>query len=153
MKLSKGKKIIILLMVICLLFGVYNLIWYFTTQVKYSTYSENMDEFIPNRSYVLEGEDGYLYNVKYPDYLSFTGNLGVSNNNNEVSLIIWPSIFGEDKYGLKIDTIDDSYEIIIDREMKAEVSEDDKIIEKYKEEIEKLFQKADERWNIMDVDF
>ena len=153
MKLSKGKKIIILLMVICLLFGVYNLIWYFTTQVKYSTYSENMDEFIPNRSYVLEGEDGYLYNVKYPDYLSFTGNLGVSNNNNEVSIIIWPSIFGEDKYGLKIDTIDDSYEIIIDREMKAEVSEDDKIIEKYKEEIEKLFQKADERWNIMDVDF
>ena len=153
MKLSKGKKVIILLMVICLLFGVYNLIWYFTTQVKYSTYSENMDEFIPNRSYVLEGEDGYLYNVKYPDYLSFTGNLGVSNNNNEVSLIIWPSIFGEDKYGLKIDTIDDSYEIIIDREMKAEVSEDDKIIEKYKEEIEKLFQKADERWNIMDVDF
>lgn len=153
MKLSNGKKIIIILIVICLLFVLYNIIWYFAIQSKYSEYSKNMDEFIPNRSYVLDGEDGYLYNVKNPDYLSFTGNLGISNNNNEVSLIIWPSFFGEAKYGIKIDTIDDSYEIIIDREMKAEVSEDDKIIEKYKEEIERLFQKADERWNIMNVNF
>lgn len=147
MKKNKAKKVVLIIAIIVLLFGIYNLLWYFTTQSKYTNYSEGMDEFVANKSYVLNPGNGYLYNVKYPDYLTFTGNLAVADENNEVSLIIWPSFYGEDEYGIRITTNDDSYEIMIDKDMKSVENND--ILDKYKKEIRMLFQKADEKWGIM----
>lgn len=149
--MSKSKKLYIIITVIILLFGVYNLIWYYVTQSKYDNFSERMDEFVKNRSYVLNPGDGYLYNVKYPDYLTFTGNLGVSDEKNEISLIIWPSLFnGENEYGVRIIDEDESYEIMVDKDMKAEDSEIEDIVNKYQDEIQILFQKADEKWGIIE---
>lgn len=110
-----------------------------------------MEEFVPNRSYILNPGDGYLYNVKYSDYLTFTGNLAVAADNNEVSLLIWPSLFnGENRYGVRIATDDDTYEIMVDKNIKAKESESNHIIDKYKEEIQVLFQKADETWGVIE---
>lgn len=151
MSKSKSKKLYIIITVIILLFGVYNLIWYYVTQSKYDNFSEKMDEFVKNRSYVLNPGDGYVYNVKYPDYLTFTGNLGVSDEKNEISLIIWPSLFnGENEYGVRIIDEDESYEIMVDKDMKAEDSEIEDIVNKYQDEIQILFHKADEKWGIIE---
>ncbi len=151
MSKSKRKKLYIILTVLILLFGVYNLIWYFVTQSKYDNLSKKMDEVVKNRSYVLNAGDGYVYNVKYPDYLTFIGNLGVSDEKNEMSLIIWPSLFnGDNEYGVRIIDEDESYEIMVDKDMKAEDSEIKDIVNKYKDEIQILFQKADEKWGIIE---
>lgn len=149
--MSKSKKLYITVTVIILLFGVYNIIWYFTTQSKYDNFSKKMDEVVKNSSYVLNTGDEYVYNVKYPDYLTFTGNLGVSDEKNEISLIIWPSLFnGENEYRLRIIDEDESYEIVVDKDMKAEDSESEDIINKYQNEIQILFHKADEKWGIIE---
>lgn len=150
MKKGKKRRVIIILTVIGVLFGLYNLIWYFTTQSKYGNYIDHMDEFVANRSYILNPGDGYLYNVKYPDYLTFTGNLGISDDNHLISLIIWPSFIGENKYGVRITDNDNVYEVMLDKEMKAKESENNEIIDKHIGEIQEMFQKADEQWDIIE---
>jgi hypothetical protein len=147
---KKIKSFIILILTLILLFALYNLVWYFATQSKYGGYVKDMDELFANRSYVLEPGDGYLYNVKYPDYLSLTGNLGVTDEENGVALIIWPSFFGEDSYGVRIATDRDTYLVMVNKDIKAIDSVDDDVIDKYKEEIKMLFQKADNKWGIIE---
>lgn len=53
-------------------------------------------------SYVKSGEK-YTYTVACPTYLSFTGNFALTNN-DDLSLIIWPSLFMCDsgEYGIGI---------------------------------------------------
>lgn len=150
MKKRKLKKIFFIIAAIVLSFGAYNIFWYFSIISKYKDYSENMDELIAYKSYFLNPHDGYLYNVKYPDYLTFTGNLGISDEKNNLALIIWPSLYGENEYGVRIITDEETYEIMVDKNMKAANSSFNSIIDEYKEEIEKLFEKANKQWNIID---
>lgn len=74
--MNKKRKLIMIIISTCIvLFALYNLSWLYLTRTKYNQFSNDMQEIMANRTYVKQ-EDGYLYNVKYPDYLSFTGNLG-----------------------------------------------------------------------------
>lgn len=55
--------------------------------------------------YAAKDCDGFDYSVKWPDYLSFTGNFavgfpGTSEDPFTDGLIIWPKIFGGYEYGV-----------------------------------------------------
>ena len=90
------RKWVIALAVILALFGLYNLIWYTVVWNKYGKLTEGMKELYYHRTYVIDELDGYTYNVKIPDYLSFTGNLGIQKSqDSDCALIIWPGIFKE----------------------------------------------------------
>jgi hypothetical protein len=89
MKKTLKKKLIITGSVI-LLFGIYNLVWYIAVSEKYNDHIIGMEEIYPNRTYVIDNRDGYTYNVKIPDYLTFTGNLGIQPvGGGDCALIIW----------------------------------------------------------------
>ncbi|MFJ7405713.1 MULTISPECIES: hypothetical protein [unclassified Lysinibacillus] len=114
--------------------------------VKYSKYIGDLDVFIPNRSYILS-HNAYLYNVKFPDYLSLVGNLAVSTGDNKYALIIWPSFIGDNKYGIQItDENKQTYSIMINRDLSVIDDVHEELIDNNKEQVETLFTKAQEMW-------
>jgi hypothetical protein len=144
--MRKKKKMIIILATIFSMFIVYNLLWYAWMNVKYSKYTGDLEEFIPNRSYVLS-QNAYLYNVKFPDYLSLVGNLAVSTEDNKYALIIWPSFIGDNQYGIQItDENKQTYSIMINRDLSVIDDVHEEIIDNNKEQVETLFKKAQDMW-------
>jgi len=124
MKKAKSKKVILVIIsIIILLFMMYNLFWYLFVYNEYDKYIAGFEEFRPHISYVLNGDDGYLYNVKYPDYLSFTGNLCVATNDGKQALLIWPEVFGTYKFGVQIidEESEEEYSIMLNNSRKADV--------------------------------
>ena len=147
MKIHKIK--IIVISSIMAIFVIYNIFWFCVVHLNYNSFIEGMNEFRPNVSYVLEGNDGYLYNVKNPDYLSYTGNACVSTKDGKVALLIWPGLFRETKYGVQITTNDNIvYSIIIDKNAEAIDSQYKDMIIENSTIIQVLFQKAEKQWNI-----
>lgn len=102
MKLTKNSKIILVVVVIlAVLFLLLNAAWavHYKSFDRYDT-SDYTQPF--GSSYVKSAADGYHYNVKYPDYLSFSGNLGITNGADTLSLIFWPELFGSDEYEIGV---------------------------------------------------
>lgn len=133
------------------IFAILNISWFLITYYKYEPYIDA----VPKNDYGFHGftdKDGYSYNVKKPGYLSYTGNLGITDKNNELALIIWPKIFGKNKYGLRIQKENEAYEIYVDENLEPIHIEDDEtiknIIKRYKPEIEKLYNNMKEKWNL-----
>ena len=158
------KKLLKIFMIIAILFIAYNAIWFAWSRSKYGKLSEGMEEnsfsnFITPR--YIYAEDGYDYLVKYPGYLSFTGNLSIglpATNDNPFTdaLIIWPKVGGKYEFGALLYEKDETgklateYQIYIDANGNALSGEYQEIVEKHKDSIQELFAKADERWNIFD---
>lgn len=140
------KKVII---VIVSIFAIWNLFWFLTTSVKYN----KITEVIPKNEYDvhIKEEDGYLYNVKKPGYLSFTGNLGVAKAESMDGLVIWPLLFGGYEYGIRLQSDGEVYEVYVDENMNP-ISKDDAVavqqLEKRKVDIEKMISKANEIWHL-----
>lgn len=142
-----GKNILVF---IVLIFGLWNLSWFLSTTIKYDKFVE----VVPKNEFgvhFLEKEDGYIYSVKKPGYLSFTGNLAVSNDEKQESLIIWPLITGGYEYGFSIQKDGQPYEFYVDENMKP-IDKDDSVaiekVEEYKVELEELLSKAKEMWKL-----
>ncbi|MGB7606452.1 MAG: hypothetical protein WBL93_13355 [Lutisporaceae bacterium] len=142
-----GKKIIVIIIAIIV---VYNLSWLSITTIKYNKYLK----VIPKNQWGLhfiEKEDGYLYSVKRPSYLSFIGNLGVVDNKNGDALIIWPLISGGYIYGVRLQKDGTAYEIYVDENMEP-IHKDNtyeaQIVNKYKTELKELLSKANEMWKL-----
>jgi hypothetical protein len=145
-KKVNGKTIIILILSI---FAIWNLSWFLITTIKYQKYVE----VIPKNEFGVhvKEKDDYLYNVKKPGYLHFTGNLGVSKTDSMDGLIIWPLLNGGYEYGIRFQNGDEIFEILVDENMKP-IDKDDKVaaqqVEKNKEEIERLISKANKMWQL-----
>lgn len=147
---SKKRMLVIMGGIVFILFCALNVFWYITVYHKYSDYTDA----VPKNEYGIYGltdSEGYNYNVKKPRYLSFkSGNLGVSTNDGN-GLIIWPKPFGEYKYGALITVDDISYQIYITEELEVVDNDNEtykNILEKNKIIIEKLFEKANEKWDL-----
>ncbi|AKL95823.1 hypothetical protein CACET_c23770 [Clostridium aceticum] len=153
---NKRKRIIVGTIIFFMLFGAYNLIWYQITYSKYDKFSKDMEPVFKgmlaqvyySTSYHCR-EDGYQYSVKYPDYLFYTGNLAISNDDDTCSIIIWPSFFGNTKYGVMIQDEQDGYQIMVDENMEPIDKYFAPIIDKHKEVVKPLFDKANERWDTL----
>ena len=148
--MSKKKRFILLFVLFAGLFCMYNVFWFISVQYKYKDYLEDVPEEM-GVHVQFDERDNVTYNVKKPDYLSFTGNLGISDKEG-LSLIIWPSLLKSDfAYGVRIQNDTGTHEIYINEKLEAitDYSEDRLIIEKYHNDIEKLFEKAEKKFKIL----
>lgn len=142
MKKKILKKVVIVLGVLVI---VYHACWFY----NYSLFSRFKDGLDVNQKFMSYSSlvDGYIYHVKYPFYTSFIGNLAVATDDSDYTLIIWPSRFTDTEYGVMVPTGNDSFtSIMINEKVEAENEYDQVLIDKNKEQIEDLFQKATERW-------
>lgn len=148
--IKKRSKITIFLGIVLLSFVCYNLIWYCIIWGTYGDLVQGMDELYRHRTYVIDERNGYTYNVKIPDYLSYTGNLGIHpNKDSDCALIIWPGIFKETKYGVFLSDKGENYsiELTAQREAKPDAPKEIKsLVEKNKDKIDELFDRAQEQW-------
>ena len=142
-KLSPFKKLMILLIVILLIFGIWNLSWYVLTLRPYQKMAEKLnlinvgggdnDEF---QRYFLE-KDGYSFTISLPAYLWYDGGwCRVSTYNNyenyvdleeetkedpnEItgySLYYYPKVFKEDEYGFFVETRDGFTAIVLTEDL------------------------------------
>ena len=149
------KRFLKIILVILILFILINIIWFCWRAIKYNSYSKGMDKntsysiFVPK--YLKNDKEGFSYSVKYPDYLSFTGNLAISMPSEDYfsdSLIIWPNLKGYE-YGLILyDEENNEYMIDVDENKNPKDSEYKEIANDHKDNIDILFEKANEFWNL-----
>lgn len=157
MKKSRKRKIIIALLAVLALVVLVHVGWYGWRLVKYGAYSKGMDKnpyatwMVPR--YMHTDRDGFDYGVKYPDYISFTGNMSVGlpttpDNYFTDCLIIWPKFFGGYEYGVILYTEEEEFQIYVNADGSAVDKKDSEIAERHKETIDTLFRKANEMWDL-----
>lgn len=107
-----------------------------------------MTELEKNVSYYV-AKDGYTFNVKFPSYLSFKGNLGVSGP-DQTALLIWPNCFDDSKkYGLLFTTeAGENYSIYVDSDMNALDSQYEELTRQNKALFLELKERASAIWQI-----
>lgn len=139
------------LLLTLLLFIIWNSVWYFTIATTYNQLTENMSKD-QHGDFFIE-KDGYSYYVDKPIYLSWSGNLTITDLVSDNSIIIWPSFDDHYEYGVLIhidDTGETSAGITVDEELKPIESDPDseKIINDNRSELESLMSKAKKFWNL-----
>ncbi|MDO4416083.1 MAG: hypothetical protein Q4C20_13490 [Erysipelotrichaceae bacterium] len=106
--------------------------------------------------YIHTDDEGYDYLVKYPDYLSFSGNLYiglpvVNENPFRDALNIWPQMSGQYELGVLLyDQDGTEHAVYIDEDGNALNEEDKDVVSHHKEAIQDLLIKADEKWKLFD---
>ena len=151
------KKVFKIILAVVILFAAYNIIWFAWSHIKYGKLSDGMEKgdystFITPR-YIYTDDDRYDYLVKYPEYLSFTGNMSVGSPTTEENyftdaLIIWPKVSGGYDFGVILYEIDMEYSIYIDSKGNALSKEDEDIVSQHSDSILNLLMIADKRWDI-----
>ena len=139
------------------LFILVNAAWFIWRTVRYGAYCEGMEKnevatwIVPR--YVHADADGFDYGVKYPDYLSLTGNLSVgwpaeSDDPFTDGLIIWPKAFGGYEYGVMFREGNQWLQIYIRADGSAADPEDSEVAAHYQEKIAELLRRAEEMWDL-----
>lgn len=134
--------------IVIVVFACYNLGWLGWRYFKYTTYTEKLEVFIPNLSYVYTDEEGDLYNVKFPDYLIYTGNLCVAVLGGKSALIIWPKVIGGYEYGVQLEMDGEIYSIMRKEDFSAQDGQFEHIITTHSDVIDELYDRAVEMWNV-----
>lgn len=107
--MKNKKKVLIPIIVIISLFLIYNIAWGINCY-RYRKY-EKLTGYDQQHHLCRAVKDDYTFAVFRPDYLSFTGNLSVSQNreyksgqkeNDAISMIIWPCVTGGFEVGISI---------------------------------------------------
>ena len=152
------RKILAVVLAAAAVFAAYNIVWFAWSRIRYGKLSAGMEEmdlgFFEAPRYIDTDADRYDYLVKYPDYLSFTGNMsvGLPEKDGNVftdALIVWPKPGGRVELGVLLYDEDGSaYQILIDSEGRALSKEDEDPVSRHAESIRALLKKADERWGI-----
>ena len=143
---TKQKKGLFMILAIVLAFLLYNAFWLCWRNIRYNRYTENLETFREHISYVRTAEDGYLFNAKLPDYLSFTGNLCVATPDSTVALIIWPNVWKNNHYGVQVEKDDETYSIELNEDLSAKQADYNDLIAENKDTILILKEKADDMW-------
>ncbi len=156
--MKAGRKTV-LRIALCLLalFILINAVWFIWRTVKYGAYCKGLEKnefatwIVPR--YKHTDADGFDYNVKYPEYLSFTGNLGVGSpgegdNLFTDGLIIWPKVSGGYEYGVMIMEEDQGFQIYIHADGSAVYPKDSEVVARNQERISALLRRAEEMWDL-----
>lgn len=107
-------------------------------------------------TYAGKDQGGFDYTVKYPDYLSLTGNLAVCFPGTDEDpftdgLIIWPKALVGYEYGVMLNSREDDgsgYMFYIYAEGNAVDGEYQPVAEAYREVIRELMERAQNTWNL-----
>ena len=111
---SNKNKTKILLILFVLIIIVYNLIWL----INWYPYHNKTNEYSPMPKGWYRVDEQYIFTIKEPDYLSFTGNYAICTYDG-VALLIWPNLFhlGELEYGIQIEENENAYRFYIDGDL------------------------------------
>jgi hypothetical protein len=153
----RAKRAVKIILCVLIIFLVINSCWYTWRFLKYSRYSGGMEKnpfytwLVPR--YKWTDADRFDYGVKYPEYLSFTGNLSVGmptvgEDPFSDFLIIWPKFFGGYEYGVSLSYGDLAYQIEINEDGTAVDPQYAELAERCRETIDILLARADEMWHI-----
>lgn len=127
----------------------YTLLWFANSKYVYSPYTKEVPKHESGLYVLHDQKTNYTFNVKSPGFSSFTGNLGVSNNEGS-GLIIWPGFFGKNyEYGARIKDGDLTYQIKLDKDMNS-IDEDENLKEIYDNNIDlikNMWDSAEILWN------
>lgn len=143
--LKKGLKIGLAMLI---LFAVYNALWLGNLYFTYHPFTKAVPRHESGMYVYYDPGMNYSYNVKLPDYLSFTGNVGVSDNNGS-GLIVWPGFFGQKRrYGVLVYDGTQTYRIYVDENMKPVAPDEElsKVYREHEDEILKLWEAAQSKW-------
>ena len=152
------RKILTIILAAAVVFALYNAVWFVWSRTKYGGFSGGMEKvesgsmIMPR--YIFTDSDRYDYLVKYPDYLSFTGNMSVGLPSADAycftdALIIWPKAGGKYELGVLLYDEDGSeYSVYIDSEGNALSKADEEIVSRHRKSIGNLLIKAEEKWGI-----
>ena len=158
------KKILIIIAALLTIFIIINAAWTIWRKSTYDPYTSGMeyykvdmhitDAIVPR--YTYKDPDGFDYSVKYPEYLSFVGNLAVGFPGTDEDpftdgLIIWPKYNGGYEFGIMLNPKEpdsegwmfyiDAYGNAIDPEYRP-------IAVEYSDVITELLNRAFTFWNI-----
>ena len=144
------KKIIFIIAIVVILFGCYNLIWYFGVYRPYNELQIKFPEIEESGKYIYTDEEGFQYSVAVPNYLLWNGNLAIAKSDVQYALIVWLKPFQRGtKQGVIFSGYDDlNTQIMLKNSRKAEDQEDQSIVEKNSSIISMLFHKANKVWNL-----
>ena len=156
MKAGKNK-VLRAVLGILVLFVLINAGWLIWRTVKYGSYIRGMEKnvfatwIVPRYQYT--DAEGYDYGVKYPEYLSLTGNMSVGLPTTEDNwftdfIIIWPKLFGGYEYGVSISEGNQDYQIYINADGSAVNPEDSKLVADNQETIQELLTRAQQMWEL-----
>lgn len=154
MKITQKKIILFVTGILLLIFTVWNITWFVYVAFKYTPYTELVPKDKYGSHHIVDS-DGYNFNVEKPIYLFFTGNLAAVAPGAACTLVIWPEVFGGYEYGLRVEDESGGYEIIVDSNGNAlrldgqsdnEFEQSVAVIEKNRESIQKIFEKANNLW-------
>lgn len=153
------KKALKIILAAVIAFAVYNIAWFAWSHIKYGKLSGGMEEMeissFVTRRYSYTDAERFDYLVKYPDYLTFTGNLSVGmpvtdENIFTDALIIWPTLSGKYNYGVLLYEEGAEYTVYIDADGNALSKEYEDVVSRHRDQIETLLMMADHKWNIRD---
>lgn len=176
--MSAFKKLTIFLLIILTIFGAINLSWYLLKYRPYKKLAQNFKKSemfleIDSRHYEMN-KDKYYFTIKMPSYLGFEGGFcrvyteneftetigdeEVKKENTEITgytLYYWPSILGDDEYGIEFEMGEDFVQLNITKELEYipeenesqhELREHKKLIDDNKEDIKAIMDEANSVW-------
>lgn len=164
----KWKKI---LLVLGILFVLYNAVWSAYVALRYEPLRKDLGTKVGVGATILQ-KDGYTYSVHNPPYLSFTGNLSITENirySEELSelttadLTIWP--YGLNNYEVGVGIVQTTIDLeahslnsictqmMLDKNMNLldDTPKNRKLYEENLDKIEKLYNLSYEMWGILEL--
>ena len=154
---SGKKKVLKVILGILAVFSLLNVSWYIWRMVKYDAYCRGWEKnpfatwIVPR--YFYTDNDGYDYGVKYPEYLSITGNMSVGlpaidDNPFTDFLIVWPKLLGGYEYGVAVNVDGNGYQIYVKADGNAVNPQDSEIAQRCRDTIKDLLNRAKAMWNL-----
>lgn len=142
-----------------LLFGVillFHLAWAGNYFLNYRPYTKTVPIHESGEYFLMT--DNYDLSVAMPSYPTFTGNLAITNKNDDLSLLIWPSIVGSPEIGLQILGLDGViYSVILDQSLNYDNEKNPSDIPKEqinqliidrRTEMDEMYDYAKKSWNL-----
>jgi hypothetical protein len=161
--MSKQPKKSLIIMSVIVLFGLYNLFWYTFVYQRYVALRVGFEQ-VRRGGYFYLAADDIMYNVVFPRYLFFSGNLVVFEHIEVLNvdgfyeilgdhnLVIWPRIFRETKYGVTLYNEESSrwYGIMLNSNRESIDPEWVGLVEANQEIVDYLFDRAYAMWGNID---
>ena len=158
-RIAPSRKRIILSIIICLLtiWLIISAIWFFHFW-SYNKYFDENFEHLHGYTSHIDRSTPILYGVWTPVYLDFGGNLSCNSEDQQITILVWPSLFGGDikQIGLILKS-DITYRIYVDSEMNYDISLNPGISAEQDENIKKIMgikqDEIKELWELMKFRF
>ena len=142
-----------------LLFGVillFHLAWAGNYFLNYRPYTKTVPMHESGEYFLMT--DNYDLSVAMPSYPTFTGNLAITNKNDDLSFIIWPSIGATPEIGLQILGPDGvTYSVILDQSLNYDSGKNpsdmpkeqiNQLIIDRRTEMDEMYDYAKKSWNL-----